>query len=67
MARLERFREVFLDFKEIRSIGPAFADEIFRVFQRSHPEMKIVAVNANDEVSKMIAKANAHEPSESSP
>ncbi len=37
MARLERFREVVLDFKGLEEIGPAFADEIFRVFRNEHP------------------------------
>src|SRR5262249_9549655 len=32
LTRLERFRIVLLDFKEVKTIGQAFADEIFRVF-----------------------------------
>lgn len=59
LSRLERFQEVILDFRGIKSIGPAFADEIFRVFQRNHPEVKFVTFGANDEVTQMISKATA--------
>jgi len=57
MARLERFREVVLDFEGIEEIGPAFADEIFRVFRREHPETHITAINTTDEVLRMIRRA----------
>jgi len=59
LARLERFREVNLDFKNVDTIGPAFADEIFRVFRSQHPEVKLVVYNASDEVQKMIRRAEA--------
>jgi len=59
LARLERFREVVLDFKGIDTIGPAFADEIFRVFRSQHPEVNLVVHDASDEVQKMIRRAQA--------
>jgi len=59
MARLERFREVVLDFTGITDVGPAFADEIFRVFRNEHPQSHIVAINENDAVGKMIRRAEA--------
>ncbi len=59
LARFERFREVFLDFSAVESIGQAFADEIFRVFASAHPDLKLTAVNANKQVSRMIARAIA--------
>ena len=37
LARFDRFAEVILDFSDVEEIGQAFADEIFRVFQREHP------------------------------
>ncbi len=55
--RFDGFREVLLDFTGIESIGQAFADEIFRVFQQAHPEIKIVAVNPSEAVSQMINRA----------
>lgn len=57
MARLERFREVVLDFKGIGSIGPAFADEVFRVFQSSHPDLRLTVINENKDVEQMIRRA----------
>lgn len=59
LARLERFKEVLLDFKRVTSIGPAFADEIFRVFRSTHPAVHLVVVNASDEVQKMIRRAES--------
>ena len=41
MARCDRFREVALDFRGVENIGPAFADEIFRVWQRAHPQVTL--------------------------
>ena len=46
-----------LDFKGIKTIGQAFADEIFRVFAREHPGVKLMPCNANNEVAKMIHRA----------
>ncbi len=57
LARFERFKVVILDFKGIETIGPAFADEIFRVFPLSHPEVKLSPVNTTREVEKIIKKA----------
>jgi anti-sigma regulatory factor (Ser/Thr protein kinase) len=54
LARLESFKKVMLDFKDVPEIGPAFADEIFRVFALAHPDVEIVPVNASDEVMRMV-------------
>ena len=59
LVRFERFKEVFLDFSGIESIGQAFADEIFRVYAADHPELKLIAANANEQVSHMIGRAIA--------
>jgi anti-sigma regulatory factor (Ser/Thr protein kinase) len=59
VARLDRFKEVLLDFKGIDSIGPAFADEVFRVFRSTHPDVHLVVTNDNDEVRKMIRRAES--------
>jgi hypothetical protein len=47
-----------LDFKAIDTIEPAFADEIF-LFRSQHPQVNLVLYNANDEVQKMIRRAQA--------
>jgi anti-sigma regulatory factor (Ser/Thr protein kinase) len=57
MQRVDKFQHVMLDFTSVATIGPAFADEIFRVFSRQHPEMEIVAIHAVPEVQQMIRRA----------
>jgi anti-sigma regulatory factor (Ser/Thr protein kinase)/predicted transcriptional regulator len=57
LTRFDRFKEVFLDFKGVESIGPAFADEIFRVYKKEHPNISLVWVNANSSVAKVIRRA----------
>lgn len=57
LSRFEKFNEVMLDFQGVDYIGQGFADEIFRVFNNAHPETKIVWVNANDHVKRMIGLA----------
>jgi hypothetical protein len=57
LVRVEQFREVLLDFQDIKVIGQGFADEVFRVFANQHPDTVIRYVNANPEVEKMIKLA----------
>ncbi len=54
---LEKFRRIELDFKKIRGIGQGFADEIFRVFQSSHPKIKIQSLNTSKSVAFMIKRS----------
>jgi hypothetical protein len=65
MARLDRFREVVLDFQGIDEIGPAFADEIFRVFRSEHPSSQITPINLGEQVARMIRRAMPNEQSSS--
>lgn len=53
-ARLERFEEVTLDFKDVSWAGQGFMHEIFVVFAKYNPAIKIVPINMNDDVSKMF-------------
>ena len=57
MLRIDRFRTVVLDFQKVGQIGQAFADEIFRVFARIHPGIDMQFINSNEEVLKMIRRA----------
>lgn len=57
LQRVEKFRNVIFDFEDVRTIGQAFADEIFRVFALAHPEVELVASNALPEVQQMIRRA----------
>lgn len=59
LARFDRFKEVILDFKGVASIGQAFADEVFRVYRLSHPNVDMISINATDEVLLMVRRAEA--------
>ena len=54
LSQFDRFEEILLDFTDIDAIGRAFADEIFRVFARNNPQIKIIAINTNQQIEKMI-------------
>jgi anti-sigma regulatory factor (Ser/Thr protein kinase)/predicted transcriptional regulator len=54
VAGLEKFKTIELDFKDIKTIGQAFADEIFRVWQAAHKDVKFEVKNANENVMLMI-------------
>jgi hypothetical protein len=55
LAWVERFRAVVFDFAGIEMIGPAFADEIFRVWARAHADVECMVIDASPAVRKMIA------------
>lgn len=57
LARVERFKTAFFDFKNVDMIGQAFADEMFRVFVNAHPGTELVPVNTTKEVARMISRA----------
>lgn len=66
LARVELFKKVILDFKNVPTIGQAFADEMFRVFAQEHPAVQLVPIHANSEVKRMIIRALSNvEPSAS--
>lgn len=58
---LEKFRRVVLDFAGVDSVGQAFADEIFRVWQGGHPEVVIEVRNASEEVRFMVERVRGGE------
>ena len=61
LARVDRFKIVVLDFQGIETIGQAFADEVFRVFPNSHPEVEVVEIQARSAVKRMISRARSAE------
>ena len=61
LVRVELFETVIFDFKEVDTIGPAFADEIFRVFPLQHPEISFHSIHANSEIKRMIARTKTGE------
>ena len=36
LSNIEKFKVIFLDFNRVKTIGQAFADEIFMVFENKH-------------------------------
>lgn len=62
LARFKQFKEIILDFAGVEIIGPAFADEIFRVFRSENPNYRVTWMNTSAAVDRMIKKAHAVEP-----
>jgi len=59
IARFDRFRVVILDFSDVREIGQAFADELFRVYGNAHPSVELVPKNMTEQVERMWLRAVA--------
>ena len=59
LERIDRFKTVLFDFTEVKTIGHAFADEVFRVFVNEHPQITIIPIRANVEVTQMISRARS--------
>lgn len=57
--RFERFQTVVLDFAGVEEIGQAFADEVFRVFQASHPDLEMLPIHMSEGVHNMVSRARA--------
>ena len=51
---LDKFQEIHLDFKNVRSIGQGFADEVFRVFPAFHPGITLQTENVLPVLETMI-------------
>ncbi|MDE0228639.1 MAG: DUF4325 domain-containing protein [Spirochaetaceae bacterium] len=58
LARLDRFNTVVLNFKNVDQVGQGFADQVFRVFARAHPDIALIPINADPQVMSMIKRAN---------
>lgn len=57
LSGLEKFRIIVMDYDKVPMIGQAFADEIYRVFQKSHPDIEIQNENMNEAVDFMVRRA----------
>lgn len=57
LSRVDRFEEVMLDFEGVEEVGQAFADEIFRVFARAHPDIRLIPVSTPEKIQQMIRRA----------
>ena len=56
LEEVKSFKSICFDFAGIKEIGPAFADELFRVYKNNHSDKKIEFINSNEYVSKMILR-----------
>jgi anti-sigma regulatory factor (Ser/Thr protein kinase)/biotin operon repressor len=54
---LEKFKIVLFDYQNVPMVGQAFADEIYRVFQKSHPTIRLVNENMSESVRFMVERA----------
>ncbi len=54
---LEKFREVVLDFKGVELVGQGFADEVFRVWDRQHPDTDLVPTDMSPPIEFMVERA----------
>ena len=55
-AAISRFEEVELDFAGVENLGQGFAHELFVVFARNNPNIKLLPVNCNTTVEGMIKR-----------
>lgn len=54
---LNAFKRIVIDFKNVRGIGQGFADEIFRVFQKTHPHIQLQPIHMNASVRHWVERA----------
>lgn len=57
IARFDRFKTVILDFDGVQEIGQAFADELFRVYGKAHPDVELLPKNMTVQVERMWLRA----------
>lgn len=51
--RLDKFKEVIIDFEGLQWMGQGFAHQMFVVYKNQHPDIKFIPVNMNEAVTKM--------------
>ena len=56
LSGLEKFKKIVLDFKGVEAVGRSFADEIFRVWQKKHLDIKVEYLGANKNIDFTIKK-----------
>jgi len=54
---LDKFKTIELDFKDVSTIGQGFADEVFRIWQNAHQNIKLTISNANENIMFMINRS----------
>lgn len=51
--RLEKFKEVVIDFEGVQWMGQGFAHQLFVVFAKEHPDISLIPINMNEDTTKM--------------
>lgn len=54
---LDKFKVVLFDYENVPLVGQAFADEIYRVFQERHPDIRLENENMTEGVRFMVQRA----------
>lgn len=57
ISRFDRFKRVMLDFEGVSEIGQAFADELFRVYAREHPDVELMPIKYSEQIERMWLRA----------
>lgn len=57
LSGLDKFDHIVLDYENVPTIGQAFADEVYRVFQNKYINIKIEDINKCEAVDFMIQRA----------
>jgi len=54
LSGLDKFKEIVLDFIGVKALGQGFVDEVFRVFQKQHPDITIKIENLSPILASII-------------
>src|SRR3989344_6086564 len=54
---LEKFKIILFDYEKVPMVGQAFADEVYRVFQERHPDIRLENENMSEGVKFMVERA----------
>lgn len=54
---LDKFKMIMFDYENVPLVGQAFADEIYRVFQERHPDIRLESENMSESVRFMVERA----------
>ncbi|OGZ07169.1 MAG: hypothetical protein A3D65_05185 [Candidatus Lloydbacteria bacterium RIFCSPHIGHO2_02_FULL_50_13] len=57
LSGLEKFKVILFDYANVPLVGQAFADEIYRVFQRAHPDTVVQEEHMSESVRFMVLRA----------
>ena len=53
---LDKFKVILFDYENVPLVGQAFADEIYRVFQKRHPDIRLENENMSEGVRFMVER-----------